>query len=169
MTLSRFDALGAIVSILSVVQLFLSLLVVQAMQFAQPQVVIVAVCFTGTLVIGLASILQAQNDHRFLYERRALLLLYYAITFERFFIYGCEAPCDVCVLLGLPRLIVAYLEAILAVPLYVLAIRQQSRNAAPPALEQEIELHAPTVRQRIVQDTAEDSMHTVALGSHKNE
>ena len=170
MTCSKFDVVAAIVTALSLIQFIFSVTIMQAMDFAQTQISICVITGFGLLLIGMATLLQSENDHRFLWERRWLLILYYGITNERFLLYGCEKPEKDWVSIGLARLILAYVEAFLALPVYSLAIRQRSRPTIPSLVEVEMRTNpSVAVRQRIVPDTAEDSMQTISLTSHKNE
>lgn len=170
MTWSKFDVVAAIVTALSLIQFIFSVTIMQAMDFGQTQISICVVAGFGFLLIGMAALLQNENDHRFLWERRWLLILYYGITIERFLIYGCEKPEKDWVAIGLARLIIAYVEAFLALPVYALAVRQRSRTSMPSLVEVEMRTNpSVAIRQRIVPDTAEDSMQTISLTSHKNE
>lgn len=154
MTWSRFDIIATIVVILSCTQFFLSVEIAKITKFEFVQLSNCVVCGVGVVLIVGATLLQKENDHRHVYERRILLLLFYGITILRFLVYGCERPCEVCMPIGLARLIIAYVEAFLAIPIYVLAIRQRSRT--PDA-------EMPPI------DDVEESLPTVPLGSHKNE
>lgn len=162
------------VVLLSTTQLVLSLFILQAVHGARPQTNIVIMCAAGAVLIGTAAGLQNENDHRFVFERRIALLLYYAVSIQRFLMYGCETVCESCAAIGLARLVIAHIEAILVIPMFVLTIRQRSRAAVTTPAVDAVELlpHSnatAAVRQRIVSDAAEDSMHTVPLGSQKNE
>lgn len=170
MTCSKFDVVAAIITAFSLVQFIFSVTIMQAMNFGWIQISIGTITGFGVLLISMATLLQNENNHRFLWERRWFLILYYGITIERFLLYGCEKPEKDWAAIGLARLIFAYVEAFLALPVYALAIRQRSRAAIPSLVEVEMRANpSETIRQRIVPDTAEDSMQTISLTSHKNE